>query len=219
MLADYKRGFIEFALDHDVLRFGAFDLKSGRRSPYFFNAGGFKTGGALARLGSYYAEALVGSGIEADCLFGPAYKGIPLVAATSIAMANQHQIDMPYVFNRKEAKSHGERGTLVGAQLEGEVVIVDDVITAGTAIREVMSFFEERQHATVSAVMVAIDRQERGKGDLSAIQEIERDYGLSVLSVVTLDDIVQYLEEKGVYKEELKAIGFYRDRYGIASSG
>jgi len=221
MLADYKRGFIEFALDHDVLRFGEFDLKSGRKSPYFFNAGEFKTGGALARLGSYYAEALVGSGIEADCLFGPAYKGIPLVAATSIAMANQHQIDMPYVFNRKEAKSHGEGGTLVGAQLEGEVVIVDDVITAGTAIREVMSFFEERQDATASAVMVAIDRQERGKGDLSAIQEIKRDYGLSVLSVlsvVTLDDIVQYLEEKGVYKEELKAIGFYRDRYGVASS-
>ena len=217
MLADYKRGFIEFALDHDVLRFGEFDLKSGRRSPYFFNAGEFKTGGALARLGSYYAEALVGSGIEADCLFGPAYKGIPLVAATSIAMANQHQIDMPYVFNRKEAKSHGERGTLVGAQLEGEVVIVDDVITAGTAIREVMSFFEERQHATASAVMVAINRQERGKGDLSAIQEVERDYGLRVHSVVTLEDIVQYLQEKGGYRQELIAIGSYHARYGIAS--
>jgi|TARA_B110000259_G_scaffold169156_1_gene198853 orotate phosphoribosyltransferase len=217
MLADYKRGFIEFALDHDVLRFGEFDLKSGRKSPYFFNAGEFKTGGALARLGSYYAEALVASGLAADCLFGPAYKGIPLVAATSIAMANQYQIDMPYVFNRKEAKSHGEGGTLVGARLEGNVVIVDDVITAGTAIREVMSFFGDSQKATASAVIVAIDRQERGKADLSAIQEVERDYGLRVLSVVTLNDIVQFLEENGAYKDELKAISSYHAEYGIAS--
>lgn len=217
MLADYKRGFIEFALDQDVLRFGEFDLKSGRRSPYFFNAGEFKTGGALARLGSYYADALLESGLQADCLFGPAYKGIPLVAATAIAMANQHQMDIPYVFNRKEAKDHGEGGTLVGAKLEGKVVIVDDVITAGTAIREVMAFFEENQKATASAVMVAIDRQERGKGDLSAIQEVERDYGLKVLSVVTLDDIVQYLEERGDYEQELNAIGSYRAQYGIAS--
>jgi orotate phosphoribosyltransferase len=217
MLADYKRGFIEFALDHDVLRFGEFDLKSGRKSPYFFNAGEFKTGGALARLGSYYAEVLVASGLAADCLFGPAYKGIPLVAATSIAMANQYQIDMPYVFNRKEAKSHGEGGTLVGARLEGNVVIVDDVITAGTAIREVMSFFGDSQKATASAVIVAIDRQERGKADLSAIQEVERDYGLRVLSVVTLNDIVQFLEENGAYKDELKAISSYHAEYGIAS--
>jgi orotate phosphoribosyltransferase len=217
MLADYKRGFIEFALDHDVLRFGEFDLKSGRKSPYFFNAGEFKTGGALARLGSYYAEALVASGLAADCLFGPAYKGIPLVAATSIAMANQYQIDMPYVFNRKEAKSHGEGGTLVGARLEGNVVIVDDVITAGTAIREVMSFFGDSQKATASAVIVAIDRQERGKSDQSAIQEVERDYGLRVLSVVTLNDIVQFLEENGAYKDELKAISSYHAEYGIAS--
>jgi orotate phosphoribosyltransferase len=217
MLADYKKGFIEFALDHDVLRFGEFDLKSGRKSPYFFNAGEFKTGGALARLGSYYAEVLVASGLAADCLFGPAYKGIPLVAATSIAMANQYQIDMPYVFNRKEAKSHGEGGTLVGARLEGNVVIVDDVITAGTAIREVMSFFGDSQKATASAVIVAIDRQERGKADLSAIQEVERDYGLRVLSVVTLNDIVQFLEENGAYKDELKAISSYHAEYGIAS--
>lgn len=217
MLADYKRGFIEFALDQDVLRFGEFDLKSGRKSPYFFNAGEFKTGGALARLGSYYAEALVGSGLQVDCLFGPAYKGIPLVAATSIAMANQHQIDIPYVFNRKEVKDHGEGGTLIGARLEGKVVIVDDVITAGTAIREVMSFFEERPEATANAVLVAIDRQERGKGALSAIQEVERDFALKVLSVVTLDDIVQFLKEKEGYEQELNAIGSYRAQYGIAS--
>ena len=218
MLADYKRGFIEFALDHDVLRFGEFDLKSGRSSPYFFNAGEFKTGAALARLGSYYAEVLVASGLAVDCLFGPAYKGIPLVAATSIAMATQHEIDMPYLFNRKEAKSHGEGGTLVGAVLEGNVVIVDDVITAGTAIREVMSFFEESKIATASAVIVAIDRQERGKGDLSAIQEVERDYGVRVLSVVTLGDIVQYLEGKSGYQEELKAISSYHSEYGISFS-
>ena len=218
MLADYKKGFIEFALDHNVLRFGEFELKSGRRSPYFFNAGEFKTGAALARLGSYYAEVLVASGLAVDCLFGPAYKGIPLVAATSIAMATQHQIDMPYLFNRKEAKSHGEGGTLVGARLEGNVVIVDDVITAGTAIREVMSFFEESKIATASAVIVAIDRQERGKDDLSAIQEVERDYGVSVLSVVTLGDIVQYLEGKGGYQEELKAISSYHSEYGISFS-
>ena len=218
MLADYKKEFIEFALDHNVLRFGEFELKSGRRSPYFFNAGEFKTGAALARLGSYYAEVLVTSGLAADCLFGPAYKGIPLVAATSIAMATQHQIDMPYLFNRKEAKSHGEGGTLVGARLEGNVVIVDDVITAGTAIREVMSFFEETKIATASAVIVAIDRQERGKEDLSAIQEVERDYGVSVLSVVTLGDIVQYLEGKSGYQEELKAISSYHSKYGISFS-
>lgn len=218
MLADYKKGFIEFALDHNVLRFGEFELKSGRRSPYFFNAGEFKTGAALARLGSYYAEVLVDSGLAADCLFGPAYKGIPLVAATSIAMATQHQIDMPYLFNRKEAKGHGEGGTLVGARLEGNVVIVDDVITAGTAIREVMSFFEESKIATASAVIVAIDRQERGKEDLSAIQEVERDYGVSVLSVVTLGDIVQYLEGKSGYQEELKAISSYHSEYGISFS-
>jgi orotate phosphoribosyltransferase len=218
MLADYKRGFIEFALDQGVLRFGEFQLKSGRKSPYFFNAGEFKTGGALARLGSYYAEALVGSGLQVDCLFGPAYKGIPLVAATSIAMANQHQIDIPYVFNRKEVKDHGEGGTLIGARLEGKVVIVDDVITAGTAIREVMSFFEERPEATANAVLVAINRQERGNEDLSAIQEVERDFGLKVLSVVTLDDIVQFLEEKEGYEQELNAIGSYRAQYGIASA-
>ncbi|MDA9679847.1 orotate phosphoribosyltransferase [Gammaproteobacteria bacterium] len=217
-MAEYKKGFIEFALDHNVLRFGEFELKSGRRSPYFFNVGEFKTGGDLARLGSYYAEALVASGLAADCLFGPAYKGIPLVAATSIAMATQHQIDMPYLFNRKEAKGHGEGGTLVGARLEGNVVIVDDVITAGTAIREVMSFFEESKTATASAVIVAIDRQERGKGKLSAIQEVERGYGVCVLSVVTLGDIVQYLEEISGYQEELKAISSYQSEYGISFS-
>lgn len=216
MLAEYKRAFIDFAISQDVLKFGNFELKSGRQSPYFFNAGEFKTGKALMRLGEYYAEALITSGIDPDCLFGPAYKGIPLVATTAIAMANCHDRDVPYAFNRKEAKDHGEGGVLVGAPLQGDVVIVDDVITAGTAIREVMDLFQQRDAKAVG-VMVAIDRQERGKGDLSAIQEVERDYGIMVISVVSLDDIVQYLQAEGGYEQELNAIGSYRSQFGIAS--
>jgi orotate phosphoribosyltransferase len=216
MLADYKREFIDFAIDQGVICFGQFELKSGRTSPYFFNAGEFKSGRALKKLGEYYAAALLASGLPVDCLFGPAYKGIPLVATTAIAMAQQHQIDIPYVFNRKEAKDHGEGGSLVGAPLAGDVVIIDDVITAGTAIREVMTLFEGSS-ATARGVLVAIDRQERGQGDLSAIQEVERDYNISVISVVNLDDIVQYLLEKGGHKIELEQIGSYRTQYGIAS--
>jgi len=216
MLEEYKREFIDFAIAQGVLRFGEFELKSGRISPYFFNAGEFKTGLALQKLGEYYAEALVASGVRADCLFGPAYKGIPLVAATAIAMAHCHQTDVPWVFNRKETKDHGEGGTLVGSALEGDVVIVDDVITAGTAIREVMSIIEASP-ARVVGVMVAIDRQERGKGEISAIQEVEKEYGLTVINVVSLDDIVLYLHEKGSYEQELNAIGSYRSEFGIAS--
>jgi orotate phosphoribosyltransferase len=216
MLADYKREFIDFAIDPGVICFGQCELKSGRTSPYFFNAGEFKSGMALKKLGEYYAAALVASGLPVDCLFGPAYKGIPLVATTVIAMAEQHQRDVPYVFNRKEAKDHGEGGFLVGAPLEGDVVIIDDVITAGTAIREVMSLFEGSQ-ATARGVLVAIDRQERGKGDLSAIQEVERDYGLKIVSVINLDEIVQYLTAKGTYENELEQMGLYRSQYGIAS--
>ena len=216
MLADYKREFIEFAISQGVLKFGEFELKSGRISPYFFNAGQFRSGAALSKLGRYYAEALIQSGLGVDCLFGPAYKGIPLVATTAIAMAEWHQTDIPYVFNRKEAKTHGEGGQLVGAALEGDVVIVDDVITAGTAIREVMSIIEPYP-ARVTGVIVAIDRQERGKSDLSAIQEVERDYGVSVVSVVSLADILEYLEEAGGHERELNAVGSYRDQYGIAS--
>lgn len=216
MLAEYKKGFIDFAIDVGVIRFGEFELKSGRISPYFFNAGEFKTGSALKKLGDYYAAALTESGISVDGLFGPAYKGIPLASATAIAMAERYGRDLPYTFNRKEAKDHGEGGMLVGAPLRGNIVIIDDVITAGTAIREVMPFFDG-QTATAAGVMVAIDRQERGKGDLSAIQEVERDYGLSVISVVNLDDIVQYLTEAGEYGSEIENIGSYRARYGIAS--
>lgn len=217
MLADYKRAFIEFAIQQGVIRFGEFELKSGRLSPYFFNAGEFKTGSALARLGDYYASALIDSGVAVDTLFGPAYKGIPLVAATAIAMSQQHQRDIPYVFNRKEAKDHGEGGVLVGAPLVGEVVIVDDVITAGTAIREVMSLFDAAPAARAAGVVIAIDRQERGAGELSAIQEVEKAYGLKVISVVCLDDIVQYLSDQGTFVQELERIGSYRRQYGIAS--
>ena len=215
-MLDYQRSFLDFAVDQDVMKFGEFELKSGRISPYFFNAGEFNTGSALQRLGEFYADALIASSLPFDCLFGPAYKGIPLVTATAIAIANRYQVDVPYVFNRKEAKNHGEGGLLVGAELVGDVVIVDDVITAGTAIREVMTLFDDRQ-AKARGVLVAIDRQERGNGDLSAIQEVERDYGVRVISVVNLDNILEYLREQGTFSSEIIEIGSYRERYGIAS--
>lgn len=215
MIDDYQVEFLEFALEQGVLRFGEFELKSGRTSPYFFNAGNFNTGLALGRLGKFYAQALVKSKLNYDLLFGPAYKGIPLVAATGVALASEHNLDVPYVFNRKEAKAHGEGGLLVGAELQGGVVIVDDVITAGTAIREVMGIIE-RSAAIAKGVLIAIDRQEKGMGDMSAIQEVERDYGLSVISVVKLDDIVAYLEQKGDFKRELELISDYRAQYGVA---
>jgi len=215
-MLDYQRSFLDFAIDQGVMKFGEFELKSGRISPYFFNAGEFNTGSALQRLGEFYADALIASSLPFDCLFGPAYKGIPLVTATAIAIANRHQVDVPYVFNRKEAKNHGEGGLLVGAELVGDVVIVDDVITAGTAIREVMTLFDDRQ-AKARGVLVAIDRQERGNGDLSAIQEVERDYGVRVISVVNLDNILEYLREQGTFSSEIIEIGSYRERYGIAS--
>ncbi len=217
MLEDYQREFLDFALSQGALKFGEFTLKSGRKSPYFFNAGEFCTGAALARLGVYYAKAIVQSGISFDCLFGPAYKGIPLASATAIALASRYERDIPYVFNRKEAKNHGEGGMLVGAPLEGDVVIIDDVITAGTAIREVMGFFEGAQ-ATPRAVVVVIDRLEKGQGEISAIQEVEKDFGLTVISVINLDSIVEYLEEKGNYLTEIEQIRDYRDRFGIASA-
>ena len=216
MLADYKKAFIDFAIEAGVIQFGEFELKSGRISPYFFNAGEFKSGRAVKKLGEYYAHALVASGIGIDGLFGPAYKGIPLVVATAIAMAEHHDNDLPYTFNRKEAKNHGEGGTLVGAPLRGNIVIVDDVITAGTAIREVMPLFDGKT-ARACSVLVAIDRQERGKGELSAIQEVERDYGVDVISVVSLEDIVQYMMEQGGFTSEIADIGSYRKQYGIAS--
>ncbi|EKF9103522.1 orotate phosphoribosyltransferase [Vibrio cholerae] len=210
----YQREFIEFALEKQVLKFGEFTLKSGRKSPYFFNAGLFNTGRDLARLGRFYAAALVDSGIEFDVLFGPAYKGIPIATTTAVALADHHDVDTPYCFNRKEAKDHGEGGNLVGSKLEGRVMLVDDVITAGTAIRESMELIQANK-ADLAGVLVAIDRQEKGKGELSAIQEVERDFGCAVISIVSLTDLITYLEQQGNNAEHLEAVKAYRAQYGI----
>ncbi|EGQ9178654.1 orotate phosphoribosyltransferase [Vibrio alginolyticus] len=210
----YQREFIEFALEKEVLKFGEFTLKSGRKSPYFFNAGLFNTGRGLARLGRFYAAALADSGIEFDVLFGPAYKGIPIATTTAVALADHHDVDTPYCFNRKEAKDHGEGGNLVGSALEGRIMLVDDVITAGTAIRESMEIIQANG-ADLAGVLVAIDRQEKGKGELSAIQEVERDFGCAIISIVSLTDLVTFLEEKGTDKEHLEAVKAYRAEYGI----
>ncbi|WP_293269136.1 orotate phosphoribosyltransferase [Neptunomonas sp.] len=214
-MRDYQREFIQFAIEQNVLRFGEFTLKSGRVSPYFFNAGLFNSGTALAKLGRYYAAAIDEAKVEFDVLFGPAYKGIPLAAAAAIALSNDYDRDTPYVFNRKEAKSHGEGGSLVGAALEGRIMIIDDVITAGTAIREVMDIINNADNATPAAVMIALNRMEKGKGELSAIQEVERDYAMKVISIVSLEDVVKYLQEVGGYESSVAAIQAYRAEYGI----
>ena len=212
---EYQWEFIRFALDRNVLRFGEFTLKSGRISPYFFNAGLFNTGNSLSRLGRYYAQALIHSGPkDVDMIFGPAYKGIPLAAVTAVSLADSFDIDLPYCFNRKEAKDHGEGGSLVGAPLEGRVLIVDDVITAGTAIREVMQIIKAGG-AEPAAVMVALDREERGQGELSAIQEVERDFGIPVVSIVSLTQILAFLEDDEQLRKYLPAVQAYREQYGI----
>ncbi|MGL4906765.1 MAG: orotate phosphoribosyltransferase [Plesiomonas sp.] len=214
----YQREFIEFALSKQVLKFGEFTLKSGRCSPYFFNAGLFNTGRDLALLGRFYAAALVDSGVEFDLLFGPAYKGIPIATTAAVALAEHHDRDVPYCFNRKEAKTHGEGGNLVGSPLLGRVMLVDDVITAGTAIRESMEIIAAQQ-ATLAGVMIALNRMERGKGELSAIQEVERDYGCQVISIISLHDLITYLEEQvGTQPEladHLAAVQAYRAEFGV----
>ena len=210
----YQREFIRFAIERGVLRFGEFTLKSGRPSPYFFNAGLFDSGAALAQLGRFYAAAVADSGIDFDVIFGPAYKGIPLAAATAISLAEHHQRDLPWCFNRKEAKGHGEGGTLVGAPLNGRVLIVDDVITAGTAIREVMQIIQA-QGAQAAGVLIALNRQERGQGQLSAIQEVEQDYGMPVVSIVSLTQVLEFLGQDEQLKRHLPAVQAYRDQYGI----
>jgi orotate phosphoribosyltransferase len=211
---DYQKAFIEFALSREVLRFGEFTLKSGRVSPYFFNAGLFNTGSALARLGQYYAEAIIESGLEFDVLFGPAYKGIPLAAACSVALADHHQRDVPYSFNRKEAKAHGEGGNIVGSPLQGRILIIDDVITAGTAIRESMQIIDAAG-AKPAGVLIALDRQEKGSGELSAIQEVEQQYGIPVLSIIKLENLITYLEQQPDMQTNLAAVKAYREQYGI----
>jgi orotate phosphoribosyltransferase len=217
-LKDYQRNFIEFALQLNVLRFGEFTLKSGRKSPYFFNAGLFNSGLALAKLGQFYAAAIVDSGVSFDVLFGPAYKGIPIASATAVAMAEHHKLDLPWCFNRKEAKDHGEGGNLVGAPLEGKVLIIDDVITAGTAIREVMSLIGNTE-ANPAGVVVALDRQEKGKGELSAIQEVEKDFSVPVVSIINLNQLISYMEENAgssdALSQHLDKVKAYRAQYGV----
>lgn len=210
----YKKQFIEFALARGALKFGDFTLKSGRQSPYFFNAGTFNSGAALAALGRYYADAIVASGLKFDMLFGPAYKGIPLVAAVAVALAEHHGLDLPWAFNRKEAKDHGEGGWLVGAPLQGKVLVIDDVITAGTAIREVAALFAKTE-ASMAAVLVALDRQEKGQGALSAIQEVEQVLAVPVRSIVGLSDIIQYLGNQPSQEQQLARMQQYRSQYGI----
>jgi orotate phosphoribosyltransferase len=211
---DYQREFLDFALDLGVLRFGRFTLKSGRQSPYFFNAGLFNSGAALARLGRFYARAIVDAGVGFDVLFGPAYKGIPLAAVTAAALYDQHGIDVPYAFNRKEAKAHGEGGNIVGHPLEGRVLIIDDVITAGTAIRESMQIIEAAG-ATPAGVVIALDRQERGQGERSAIQEVEAQYDVPVVAIVRLADLVEFVAGRGEAAEHLADIEAYRREYGV----
>ncbi len=210
----YQQQFIQLALTCEALSFGQFALKSGRQSPYFFNAGRFQTGRALAELGRFYAACLTDAGLEFDLIFGPAYKGIPLAATTAVALADHHGRDVPYCFNRKEAKDHGEGGTLVGAPLQGRVVIVDDVITAGTAVREVLSMIA-RAGAQPAAIIIGLNRQEKGRGELSAIAELEQTTGVPVLSIVKLDNIISYLATDERWRDTLKEVGRYRDEYGV----
>lgn len=214
-MKDYQKEFIEFALEKQVLKFGEFTLKSGRTSPYFFNAGLFNTGRDLARLGRFYAAALEDAAIEYDVLFGPAYKGIPIATTTAVALADHYNKDVPYCFNRKEKKAHGEGGTLVGSPLNGNIMLVDDVITAGTAIRESMEIIADNG-ADLSGVLIALDRQEKGKAELSAIQEVERDFNTQVISIVKLADLISYLENQGTMGEHLVSVKAYRDKYGVA---
>ena len=214
-MKDYQIEFIEFALEKQVLKFGEFTLKSGRTSPYFFNAGLFNTGRDLARLGRFYAAALEDAAIEYDVLFGPAYKGIPIATTTAVALSDHHDKDVPYCFNRKEAKTHGEGGSLVGSALVGKIMLVDDVITAGTAIRESMEIIQA-SGAQLSGVLIALDRQEKGKAELSAIQEVERDFNTQVISIVKLADLISYLEQQGNMNEHLEAVKAYRTQYGVA---
>ena len=214
-MQNYQRDFIKFAIKQGVLKFGEFTLKSGRVSPYFFNAGLFNTGKALAEIGRFYAAALEDAGVDYDVIFGPAYKGIPLATTLSVALFDKYGKDVPYVFNRKEAKAHGEGGTLVGSPLEGRVLIVDDVITAGTAIREVMSMIEAAPGAVPAATLIALDRQEKGKAEESAIQEVERDYGIPVISIVTLEQVLAYVADQPELTQYAASIEEYREKYGV----
>lgn len=209
----YRQDFIRFAVGHQVLRFGEFQTKAGRLSPYFFNSGLFQDGAALRELCQFYAQAIVASQVEFDMLFGPAYKGIPLVAGTSIALAEQGR-NVPYCFNRKEAKDHGEGGSTVGAALQGRVLIIDDVISAGTSVRESIELIRAAG-ATPCGVVIALDRMERGQGEFSAVQEVQRSYDIPVVSIAALDDLLAYLQNQPEMVQNLQAVQSYRDRYGV----
>ena len=213
-MLQYQKEFIELAQRFEVLKFGEFTLKSGRNSPYFFNAGAFDSGEALAALGRCYAQRIVDSGLEFDVLLGPAYKGIPLAATTAVALADQHGRDVPFAYNRKEAKDHGEGGVLVGAPLQGRVLVIDDVITAGTAVREVIGMIEGAG-ASLAGVAIGLNRQERGAGELSAIQEIEQAYEIPVLSIIEMSHIIDYLAEEGGHDAALAGMRRYRDEFGV----
>ncbi len=210
----YQHAFLDFAISQGVLKFGEFTLKSGRISPYFFNAGLFQTGSALSQLGKFYAQAIVESGVQFDMLFGPAYKGIPLAAATAIALYEQYERDYPYAFNRKEAKDHGEGGTIVGAALTGRVLVIDDVMTAGTAIREAASIVAN-QGAELAGVAIALDRQERGTGEQSAVQEVQSRYGVPVINIVSLQEISTHIQQSTTDADLLARIQAYRQQYGV----
>ncbi|MFP4155213.1 MAG: orotate phosphoribosyltransferase [Halothiobacillaceae bacterium] len=213
-MSDYKQAFLDFAMAQEALSFGEFTLKSGRLSPYFFNAGAFSSGRALGRVGRFYAEAILEADLQFDVVFGPAYKGIPLAAATAIALAEQTGQDVPWCFNRKEAKDHGEGGSLVGAPLEGRVLIVDDVITAGTAVRESIAIIEAAGAHPVG-VAIMMDRQERGTGEHSAIQEVERDHALEVIAIARLEDVITYAQRTPAVQPHAEAIKIYRKKYGV----
>ena len=210
----YQQQFIKFALETGVLRFGSFTLKSGRISPYFFNSGLFNTGSSLARLGQFYAQAIVEKDLEFNIIFGPAYKGIPLASSATIALAEHYQRDVPYVFNRKELKDHGEGGLLVGAELKGNVLIIDDVISAGTSVGESVAIIRA-QNATPAGVIIALDRQEKGQTEQSAIEQVERKYKIPVISIICLDDLLAYLESNRTLVAHIPAVKAYRAQYGV----
>ena len=213
-MQNYQHEFIEFAIANQVLCFGEYTLKSGRKSPYFFNSGLFNSGAGLGQLGRFYARTIQDSGLDYDMLFGPAYKGIPLVSATAIALAESYGKDVPYCCDRKEAKDHGEGGMIIGAPLRGRVIIVDDVISAGTSVAHSVQLIRKHD-AHPAGVAIALDRQERGQGSLSAVQEVEQRYGIKVLSIITLEHLVNYLEQQGGMTADLERLYQYREKYGI----
>ena len=210
----FTKEFLDLSIELGILKFGEFKLKSGRLSPYFFNAGLFNTGAALAKLGRYYAQALVDSGVEFDMLYGPAYKGITLAAATAIALADEHGINVPYAYNRKEAKDHGEGGVIVGAEISGKALIIDDVISAGTSVRESVELIKQNG-GEVAGVLIALDRQEKGESDLSAVQEVERNLDVQVVSIAKLAQLVDYLGEADFGKDVVAAVNEYREQYAV----